>query len=173
MAMRFSDFLTEECIRPSLYAQDKKGVLQELASVLSVGTGARAEVLHTLLTARERVASTAVGKGVAIPHCKLPGLSGIVACVGVHRQGVCFDTPGADPVHVFVGLVSPPHLVGMHVGMLSRTVALLRDERLRQALLQAPTAADVHALLVAAEDAYLVGRGRLAVNAPGAIFASF
>jgi PTS system nitrogen regulatory IIA component len=170
--MRFTDFLTEECIRPSLSAQSKSGVLQELAGVLAVGTGARAEVLHTLLTARERVASTAVGKGVAVPHCKLPGLSRIVACVGIHRQGVSFDTPGADPVHVFVGLVSPPHLVGMHVGVLSRTVALLRDERLRQALLQASSSSAVFALLAGAEEAYLVGRGRLLPGVAGPSLAS-
>lgn len=160
--MRFTDFLTEDCIRPALKAQDKPAALRELAGLLSVGTGARSERLETLLLARERVASTAIGLGVAVPHCKLEGLPRTVACVGIHTRGLGFDTPGAEPVLIFFGLVSPPSLAGMHVGVLSRIVALMRDTRLREALRRAPSSAAIRALLVEAEASYTLTRGHVA-----------
>ncbi|XXF78332.1 PTS sugar transporter subunit IIA [Myxococcaceae bacterium GXIMD 01537] len=157
--MRFTDFLSEACISPRMRARNKAGALGELAELLAVGTGARPERLHALLTARERIASTAIGQGVAIPHCKLEGLPGIVACVGLCPEGFAFDTPGAEPVRLLVGLVAPPRLSGVHVGVLSRVVALLKDERLCAALMRAPSARDLRALLVRAEDVYLGSRG--------------
>jgi PTS system nitrogen regulatory IIA component len=165
--MRFTDFLTENRILPALKAQDKPAALSELAGLLAVGTGARPERLTTLLTARERVASTAIGHGVAVPHCKLEGLPRTVACVGIHGKGLGFDTPGAEPVHIVFGLVSPPSLAGMHVGVLSRIVALMRDARLREALRRAPTAAAIRALLVEAESSYTLTRGQVLAPARG------
>jgi PTS system nitrogen regulatory IIA component len=159
--MRFTDFLTENCILPALKAQDKPAALRELAGLLAVGTKARPERLETLLIARERVASTAIGQGVAVPHCKLEGLPRTVACVGIHPKGLGFDTPGAEPVHIFFGLVSPPNLAGMHVGVLSRIVALMRDARLREALRRAPSAAAIRALLVEAESSYTLTRAHV------------
>lgn len=160
--MRFTDFLTEDRIRPALEARDKPGALREIAGLLAVGTGTRPERLGRLLLARERVASTAVGEGVAIPHCKLEGLSRTVACVGVHPAGLSFDTPGAEPVRLLFGLVSPPNQAGIHVGLLSRIVALVRDARLRESLCRAPSAESIHRLLVDAESSYTLTRNHLA-----------
>ena len=160
--MRFTDFLSESCIHPALKAPDKPGALRELAGLLAVGTGARSERLEKLLLARERVASTVIGQGVAIPHCKLEGLPRTVACVGVHPVGLGFDTPGAEPVQIFFGLVSPPNQAGMHVGLLSRIVALVRDVRVREALRRAPSAEAIRKLLVDAESSYALTRGHIA-----------
>lgn len=153
--MRFTDFLSEDCIRPTLRARDRGSALHELAGMLAARTKAPLELLEEQLVARERISSTAIGEGVAIPHCRFERMRHITACVAVQREGVDFGARDGRPVRLFVTLVSPAHAPGTHLGVLARIAALLRDARLRQALLEAPSAAAIRALLVRAEDAYL------------------
>jgi nitrogen PTS system EIIA component len=155
--MRFTEFLAPGSIRPSLRASDRKGVLEELADLLAPSAGVPAGVLGSLLLERERVASTAMTGGVAIPHCRLEGLPRLIACVGIHREGCAFGAPEDGRVHVFVGLASPLRTAGLHLGVLARIAGMLRNTSLRQALRQAPTAAHIHELLLQAEEAYVAG----------------
>jgi nitrogen PTS system EIIA component len=158
--MRFTDFLAEDCIRPDLRARDRAGVLHELADMLASRTRASSEQLEQQLVARERISSTAIGEGVAVPHCRFERMREITACVAVQREGVDFGARDGRPVRLFVALVSPAHGPGTHLGVLARLAALLRDARLRQALVEAPSAAAIRALLVQAEDAYLASQAR-------------
>jgi nitrogen PTS system EIIA component len=167
--MRFTDFLSEDCIRPTLRARDRVSALHELASMLAARTRAPLELLEEQLVARERISSTAIGEGVAIPHCRFERMRHITACVAVQREGVDFGARDGRPVRLFVTLASPTHAPGTHLSVLARIAALLRDARLRQALLEAPSAAAIHALLVRAEDAYLAHPSRqdgLSTNGP-------
>lgn len=156
--MRFTDFLSEQCVLPDLRARDKKGVLHALADQLSVCTHASADTLEALLVDRERLSSTAVGEGVAIPHCRIDRLRHITACVAVQREGVEFGSRDGVPVRLFVTLVSPAQGSGTHLSVLARIAALLRDARLREQLLEARTAVRIRELLVQAEDAYLAAQ---------------
>jgi PTS system nitrogen regulatory IIA component len=158
--MRFTDFLAEDCICPDLTARDRAGVLHELADMLASRTRAPSEQLEQQLAARERISSTAIGEGVAIPHCRFERMRQTTACVAVQRDGVDFGARDGRPVRLFVTLASPAHAPGTHLGVLARIAALLRDARLRQALVEAPTAAAIRELLVRAEDAYLAGQAR-------------
>lgn len=158
--MRFTDFLSEDCICPDLRARDRSGVLHELAGMLAARTHAPAQQLEAQLEARERISSTAIGEGVAIPHCRSERLRQMTACVAVDPEGVDFGARDGRPVRLFVTLASPTHAPGTHLNVLARIAALLRDTRLRQALVEAPSAAAIHALLVKAEDAYLAGQAR-------------
>ena len=153
--MRFTDFLSEDCIRPELGARDRMGVLHELAGMLAARTRAPREQLEAQLVAREGLSSTAIGEGVAIPHCRVERMRQVTACVAVHPEGVDFGARDGKRVRLFVTLVSPTHTAGAHLGMLARIAALMRDARLRQRLVEAPDAATLRALLVQAEDAYL------------------
>ncbi|PTL84927.1 PTS sugar transporter subunit IIA [Vitiosangium sp. GDMCC 1.1324] len=156
--MRFTDFLSEDCIVADLKARDRDEVLHELAGVLAATTRAPSEQLEKELVARERISSTAIGDGVAIPHCRFDRMRHITACVAVDREGVDFGARDGRPVHLFVTLVSPTHAPGTHLSVLARIAALLRDVRLRQALVEAPSTAAIRALLVQAEDAYLASQ---------------
>lgn len=158
--MRFTDFLSEDAIRPSLRSRSRQKVLRELAEVLATEAGAPAERIHPLLTARERIASTVICPGVAIPHCRLEGLQRITACVGIHHEGLAFGPPEGGLIHVFVGVVSPPDTGGLHLNVLSRIAALLHEPQLREALKGAPTAAALRTLLMEAEEAHVVSRSK-------------
>jgi PTS system nitrogen regulatory IIA component len=156
--MRFTDFLSEDCICPGLTAQDRGGVLHELAGMLARRTRAPHEQLEGELVARERISSTAVGEGVAIPHCRSERLRDITACLAVDPGGVDFGARDGAPVRLFVAIVSPSNAPGTHLRVIARVAALLRDARLRQALVEAPTAPAIRALLVQAEDAYVASQ---------------
>jgi nitrogen PTS system EIIA component len=153
--MRFTDFLTRECIVAELRARDRVGVLREVSLALAPSTGVPARDLESLLAARERLGTTAMGEGVAIPHCRVAGVERITACVAVHPEGVDFGARDGQPVRLFVALVSPARSAGSHLTVLARVATLLREAPLRQALLRAHDAATLHALLVHAEDNYL------------------
>lgn len=156
--MRFTDFLSEDCIRPDLRARDRGGVLHELAGMLAERSRAPLEQLEAQLEARERISSTAVGEGVAIPHCRSERLRDITACLAVDTGGVDFGARDGGPVRLFVAVVSPANAPGTHLRVIARVAALLRDPRLRQLLVQAPSAAAIRELLVQAEDAYVASQ---------------
>ncbi|HEX8826078.1 MAG TPA: PTS sugar transporter subunit IIA [Archangium sp.] len=158
--MRFTDYLSEDCIRPELQARDRMEVLHELAGMLAARTKAPREQLEAQLVARERISSTAVGEGVAIPHCRVERMRQVTACVAVQHEGVDFGARDGKLVRLFVTLVSPAHTAGTHLGVLARIAALMRDTRLRQALVAAPDAASIRAIFVQAEDAYLASQQR-------------
>jgi len=153
--MRFTEHLPEDCIVPSLWSRDRGGVLHELAGTLAASTGVSSRKVEELLVARERLCSTAIGEGLAIPHCRVERLRHVTACVAVHRDGVDFGARDGQPVKLWVTLVSPADAAGAHLRMLSRIAAMLRDPRLRQALVTAPSAAAIRALFARAEDSYL------------------
>ena len=156
--MRFTDHLPIDGIIPSLWARDRGGVLHELSQTLARHTQAPAARIEQLLAGRERICSTAIGQGVAIPHCRVEGLRRAAVCVAVHPVGVDFGARDGRPVHLLVSLVSPEYAAGPHLRLLARIAALLRDPRLRQALLEAPSAPVLRSLLVRAETNYVLAQ---------------
>ena len=153
--MRFTEHLPESCIVPALWSRDQRGVLHELSGTLAASTGTPLPLFERPLSERERICSTAIGEGLAIPHCRVERLRNVVACVAVHRDGVDFGAKDGQPVKLWVTLVSPSQAAGAHLSLLSRIAALLRDVRLRQAVMEAPSAAAIRALFIRAEESYL------------------
>ncbi|NTX10334.1 PTS sugar transporter subunit IIA [Myxococcus llanfairpwllgwyngyllgogerychwyrndrobwllllantysiliogogogochensis] len=161
--LRWTDFLDVEAVRLSLEARERVGVVHELAGLMSARARVSPKELAAHLLAREQLGSTAMVGGVAVPHCRLAGVSRIVTCVGVHSQGVDFGEADGGRVHVFVGMVSPPDTAGLHLNVLARIGALLRNARLREALLTAPSPSALRALLVCVEDAHVNHRSEVAL----------
>ncbi|RKG74288.1 PTS sugar transporter subunit IIA [Corallococcus terminator] len=149
--MRWMDFLAVEAIQPSLRARDSDSLLQELAGLLAPQAGVTAAVLAEHLRERERLGTTAMEGGVAIPHCRVEGVRRIVTCLGIHRGGLAFGEPEDGLVHLFVGMAAPPDTAGLHLNVLSRIAALLHDASLRGALLRTTTAEQAHTLLAQTE----------------------
>ena len=139
--MKIGEILFENQIVAELEARDKAGVLRELAAHMcahadAVPTGAD-EVAHALLD-RERLGSTGVGEGVAIPHAKIPGLNELVACFGRAARGVPFDAIDERPVNLIFVLLVPENSAGAHLKALARISRLLKNASFRTTLLGLP-----------------------------------
>jgi PTS system nitrogen regulatory IIA component len=147
--VRISDILTgEELIAPRLTAANKAEVLQELARHLSSHyPEVEARRLVEVLWERERLGSTAIGDGIAIPHGKLPGLRGVVGMFGRHPGGVDFDSLDGNPTRLFFLLVAPAESVGQHLKALARVSRLLKDADFRRRLVESENASDILSLI--------------------------
>jgi nitrogen PTS system EIIA component len=107
-------------IFPGLAATDAAGVLREIAGRLATaGVVADAEALFQRLWEREQLGSTAIGRGIAIPHCKLDGLEHVVLAVGLAPGGVDFGAADGQPVRLFFVVVSPSRSPAEHLQSLA------------------------------------------------------
>ena len=146
--MRIDDFLAPEMVVPALQGRTKDDVIEELAEVVSKH---HPEIDHWRLVGalqdRERLNSTALGEGVAIPHGKLPGVKRVVAAFGRSPQGVDFNSLDGKPTHLFLLLVAPEDSAGAHLKALARISRLLKDESVRARLMQAGDAASLYGII--------------------------
>jgi len=136
--MRITDILSESLVIADLRGQTKEAVLRELAERLAaVYPQVGAARLVDVLWERERLGSTAIGDGIAIPHGKLPGLKSVLAAFGRHLQGVDFQSLDGKPSTLFFLLVAPEDSVGLHLKALARVSRLLKEPSFRQKLMAA------------------------------------
>ena len=105
-----------------------------------------------VLTEREKLNTTGIGEGVAIPHGKLAGLPRLYASFGVSRPGVDFSSIDGRPTQLFFALIAPENSAGIHLKALARISRLFRSPQFRESILQAPDAGRIYAL-IAEEDA--------------------
>jgi PTS system nitrogen regulatory IIA component len=139
--MKIEDILGEDLVLADLAARTKVDVLVELADALTARYPELDKArLVGALEDRERLNSTALGDGVAIPHGKLPGLRRVLAAFGRSRAGVDFQSLDGKPTHLFFLLVAPEDSAGAHLKALARISRLLKDPSFRSRLLEAPDA---------------------------------
>ncbi len=96
------------------------------------------EVIVEKLLEREALGSTSIGGGFAIPHCKLPGIGGIVITLARFREPIPFGKENPEPVRFLFVVLSPPDHPALHLQALSQIARTLKSERARQLLLEAP-----------------------------------
>lgn len=157
--MKLTDILSPERVIHRLQADQKEAVLSELVERGLLGedkdTGLREadrdRVLSTLLE-RERLGSTGIKDGLAIPHGKLEGLDQLVACLGLHPRGLDFGAIDHQPSRVFIVLLAPQAAGGRHLKALARISRLFSDPSLPRRLLACETSRQIYDE-VAAEDA--------------------
>lgn len=138
MGASFRDVLFPESVTSELVASTKDGALGELAKLLARSLPeTTADAVRRVLVERERLASTGVGSGVAVPHGRLPGLSGMRVALAVHHAGVHFEAIDGLPVQIFVAIVGPDTDPSAHLRLLARASRILRDEAVRTRLLAA------------------------------------
>jgi PTS system nitrogen regulatory IIA component len=136
-----------------LAAGDRDSVLRELADRLQARGAIRsADDLYGKLLERERLGSTAIGKGVAIPHCKLPQLERVVVAVAVVPNGVAIEAPDGEPVTLFFLVASPEGAPAEHLQCLAAISKWLKDERNLERIRQARTSDEVNASLRGSSD---------------------
>ena len=133
--MRIMDSLKEGAIVAELNATDKKGVLSELTASLAEASGVKQEELLRVLLERERLGSTGIGGGIAIPHGKLKPLQSLLMGFGRSRKGVDFDAMDGKPTHIFFLLLAPEDSTGGHLKMLARISRLLKNTVFKERLM--------------------------------------
>lgn len=125
--MDLRDLITPEAVIPSLKAKTKKQALQELAQKAAALTGLDGRQIFDTLLQRERLGSTGVGRGIAIPHGRLPGLKSIVSVFARLDEPIDFEALDEEPVDLIFLLLAPEHAGGDHLKALARISRLLRE----------------------------------------------
>jgi PTS system nitrogen regulatory IIA component len=147
--MKITTFLKREFIIEELQAVTKEAVLAEMAAVLMpAGSPDEQDEMVRVLMARERLGSTGIGDGIAIPHGKIGGLDDLRIAIGRSNQGVDFNALDGKPAHLFFLLIAPENSSGQHLKVLARISRLLKDNVLRKNLMEAESAAELFKLLV-------------------------
>ncbi len=150
--MKITDFLSVQTVVPSLASREKNAVLQELSDglVAHYRNLDQQKVLDVLLE-RERISTTAIGEGVAIPHGKLPNVDRVLGVFARSLEGVDFASLDGAPTHLFFVLIAPENAAADHLKALARISRLLKDEAFRRRLLAGKDSQELYTL-IAEED---------------------
>ena len=155
--MKISELLREQMVLADLRGTTKQQVLEEMVQQLVSQTpGVDATELLKVLLDREKLGSTGIGNGIAIPHGKLDGISDIALVFAKSRQGIPFDTLDNKPVHLLFLLVAPSNSAGAHLKALARLSRLLKDKHLRDVLMDATDAHSLYTAIIT-EDEKITG----------------
>lgn len=127
MSMDLDDLVAPDGIIPSLRAKTKKHALQELADRAARMTGLDAREIFEALVQRERLGSTGLGRGIAIPHVKFRSLKSIRCLFARLAEPIDFDSHDGEPVDLVFVLLGPEHASGDHLRALARISRLMRD----------------------------------------------
>ena len=133
-------------------AADKPAILDRQSKTFADSWGLDSALVHEQLEERERLGSTGFGRGVAIPHARIPGISRPVAALLKLRQPADFASADGLPVDLVFGLLSPENSGATHLHALAAISRLMRDERVHEALSDAPNQEALYSLLTNATD---------------------
>jgi len=143
--MKLSELLDESNIITDLNARDKKGVLEELvAAVINHEPSIDKHTLVKVLLERERLGSTGIGDGVAIPHGKYHGISQPLVSFGRSRSGLDFESMDGQPAHLFFLLVAPENSANVHLKVLATIARILKNSAFRKALMEAGSEEEIY-----------------------------
>jgi PTS system nitrogen regulatory IIA component len=147
--MKLSDILNQNHVIPDLKAKDKKGVLEELVDVIvSSDPTLDKNSLVKVLLERERLGSTGIGDGVAIPHGKFQGLKHPIISFGRSRKGLDFDAMDGEAVFLFFLLVAPEDSASIHLKALAKIAKIIKSRSFRNVLMQVPTREEIYQAII-------------------------
>ncbi len=134
--MQVSDILEPERVRFEVEATSKKRALEIVSELLTQNTedSPTSHAIFDCLIARERLGSTGLGEGVALPHGRMPNLDRAMGAFIRIKEGIDFDAPDGQPVDLVFGLLVPENSTDEHLQILSRLAELFHEEALRQKL---------------------------------------
>ncbi len=127
----------------------KKCLFEYVADLFETRIGLSHDMVFDSLLARERLGSTALGHGIAVPHGRIKGLKQASGALLRLRAPIAFDAPDNAPVALLFILLVPVQATDQHLQILGELAQVFSDKRLREALIGAPDAAAVHALVAA------------------------
>lgn len=146
--MNITDMLKKEFIIEELKSKTKREVLFELSEVFSQGNyNVDSDSMVKVLLEREKLGSTGIGDGIAIPHGKLSGLENLVVSFGRSKEGIEFDSLDGKPVHIFFLLMAPENSAGQHLKALAKISRMLKEETFRNDLMKMQTSDEIYSLI--------------------------
>ncbi len=153
--MKIMDHLNEEWVIPDLRGADKPSILKELSSVLVKPCQVSSvEELIQVLLEREKLGSTGIGEGIAIPHGRLKKLRDFFICVGRSLKGVDFDSIDGKPSHLFFLVMAPENSAVENLKLLSRIVMLLKESSFKKRLMDAHSQKELFQILCTEDEKY-------------------
>jgi len=145
--------LSMDRVMPALEAKGKRDVISELVGALPLSKVDPERLVQTLME-RERLGSTGIGDGVAIPHGKLEEIGQLIAAFGRSSKGVDFDSLDGKPTHLFFLLVAPENSAGNHLKVLARISRLFKDGQFRHALMAARDRENLYRIIREADEKF-------------------
>ncbi|MBA67657.1 MAG: PTS IIA-like nitrogen-regulatory protein PtsN [Rhizobiales bacterium] len=145
--MALADLIAQNAVLPALKANSKKQLLQEMSAKAASLTGLPEREIFDVILQRERLGSTGVGNGIAIPHGKMPHLEQIVGVFARLEQPVDFEALDDEPVDLVVLLLAPEGAGADHLKALSRIARVMRDGDLVEKMRATDDAASLYAFL--------------------------
>src|SRR4051812_41430132 len=145
--MPITDLVAPEAILPALKVISKKQALQELSARAATLTGLNEKAIFEVLLQREKLGTTAVGGGVAIPHGKLPKLDHIFGLFARLERPIDFEAMDGQPVDLIFLLLAPEGAGADHLKALAKVARLLRDPEVARKLRNSHDADALYAVL--------------------------
>jgi len=147
--MRLDQIFHIEFLKETLTSETKTEVIGELVNILIQG-GKRIDPTKTadILIQREKLGTTGIGDGVAIPHGKISDLDEIIVAFGRSLKGVAFDSVDGKPVKLFFLLLAPENSAGQHLKVLAQISKMLKTPNFRKKLIEAKTKEELYRTIV-------------------------
>ena len=145
--MQVADIVDSRSVLPSLKVQNKKQLLQEIAHAASAVVAIDSRTIFETLLQREKLGSTGLGQGIAIPHGKLKGLARVSGLFARLTNPIEFDAVDGQPVDLVFLLLAPEHAGADHLKALAKVSRLLRDGEFAAKLRGTATAEGLYAIL--------------------------
>lgn len=150
--MKITDFLNVQTIIPALAAREKNAVLEEMAGwLVSYHRHLDKQKVLNVLLEREKISTTAIGEGVAIPHGKLADVDRVLGVFARSPEGVDFASLDGGLTYLFFVLIAPESAAADHLKALARISRLLKDETFRRRLIEGQSSRELFNI-IAEED---------------------
>ncbi|MBK7498877.1 MAG: PTS sugar transporter subunit IIA [Ignavibacteriales bacterium] len=147
--MKVSELLKPEFVIPELKGETKEDIINELIDLFKNDPRIEdIEKVRSSVLDREKVMSTGVGKGFAIPHGKTNAVKEIVGAFGKIKEGIDYDALDGNPVHLVFLLVGKDNLISTHIKLLSRISRLMNKDDFRHRLTEANSSDEIVKLLL-------------------------
>lgn len=154
--MKISDILTEDFVVVGLDVSSKEDAINALVDLLAKSDKVKnINKVREAVFEREKIMTTGVGKGFAVPHGKTDAVTGIVGAFAITKKPIDYDSLDGEPVRLIFLLVGRDNMVGPHIKLLSRISKLMNDNNFREKLLNAKEPKEVIDLFKTEEEKYL------------------
>ncbi|HTP27433.1 MAG TPA: PTS sugar transporter subunit IIA [Anaeromyxobacteraceae bacterium] len=152
--MKIVEFLQPGAVVGELAGASAQPVLAELSQPLAKAHQVDVKRLLETLLEREKLGSTGIGDGVAIPHGKIAGLPALMASFGRSKAGVDFRAIDGKPTHLFFTLFAPENSAGAHLKALARISRIFKNAAFRDSIMNARDAVEIYGLIEAEDSKY-------------------
>ena len=154
--MKFSDFIIKSAVIKELKAGDKKGVVKELVETIKSAynpEGFKINEVVDLLMRREKIGSTGIGNGVAVPHAKMDGLKSVLGALGRSSRGIDFNAIDGETVHLIFLILAPSNNAEANLQALQRVSQAIKRANFCKFLKEAKDTKEIMELFTEIDEA--------------------